>query len=110
MLNVLLGKPTPPTNITFATICDHLTVAWSQPESDGGLPLTHYEIELKETDNSLVEVFVGVQTNRFTFTSREGVEPRTQYTVAVQAFNQLNDGTKREDNIMSADCEYFSSK
>ncbi|XP_078378792.1 neural cell adhesion molecule 2-like isoform X2 [Oculina patagonica] len=98
------GKPTPPTNITFATTCDHLTVAWNQPESDGGLPLTHYTIELKDDANLLDEVFVGVQTNRFTFTSREGVEPRTLYTVSVQAFNKLNDGTKGEDVVMSAYC------
>lgn len=71
--------------------------------------MTHYTIELKDDANLLDEVFVGVQTNRFTFTSREGVEPRTLYTVSVQAFNKLNDGTKGEDVVMSAYCEYFTS-
>jgi len=98
------GKPGPPINITFATTCDHLTVAWNEPESDGGLPLTHYKIELLDE-----KVFVGVQTKRFTFTSKEGVNPRTNYTVALQAFNKLNNGTKGERVVMSAYCEYFRS-
>ena len=57
----------------------------------------------------LDEVVVGVQTMRFTFTSKEGVNPRTSYTVAVQAFNKLNNGTKGERAVMSAYCEYFAS-
>lgn len=109
VLNVIPGKPSPPINITFATTCDHLTVAWNEPESDGGLPLTHYKIELRDEIELLDEVFVGVQTMRFTFTSKEGVNPRTRYTVAVQAFNKLNDGTKGERDVMSAYCEYFAS-
>lgn len=98
------GKPSPPINITFATTCDHLTVAWNEPESDGGLPLTHYKIELRDVRKLLDEVFVGVQTKRFTFTSKEGVNPRTLYTVAVQAFNKLNDGTKGERVVVSSYC------
>lgn len=98
------GKPSPPTNITFVTTCDHLTVAWREPESDGGLPLTHYTIELKDAGNSLDVVYIGVQTTRFTFTNREGVKPRTLYNVALQAFNQLNDGNKGENDVVSAYC------
>ena len=109
VLNVIPGKPSPPINITFATTCDHLTVAWNEPESDGGLPLTHYKIELRDEIELLDEVFVRVQTMRFTFTSKEGVNPRTPYTVAVQAFNKHNDGTKGERDVMSAYCEYFAS-
>lgn len=107
-MECLPGKPSPPINITFATTCDHLTVAWNEPESDGGLPLTHYKIELRGVIKLLDEVFVGVQTKRFTFTSKEGVNPRTLYTVAVQAFNELNNGTKGERVVMSSYCEYFA--
>jgi len=103
------GKPSPPINITFATTCDHLTVAWNEPESDGGLPLTHYKIGLRDAIELLDEVFVGVQTKRFTFTRKEGVNPRTLYTVTLQAFNELNNGTKGERVVMSAYCEYFGS-
>lgn len=103
----MLGKPSPPTNITFVTTCDHLTVAWREPESDGGLPLTHYTIELKDAGNSLDVVYIGVQTTRFTFTNREGVKPRTLYNVALQAFNQLNDGNKGENDVVSAYCEWY---
>lgn len=98
------GKPSPPTNITFVTTCDHLTVTWNEPQSDGGLPLTSYAIELKDAGNSLDVAYVGVQTTRFTFTNREGVRPRTRYDVALQAFNQLNDGNKGESDVTSAYC------
>lgn len=101
------GPPSAPKNITFATTCDHVTVAWRPPDSDGGLPLTRYTVELKDTNGWSDAVFVGVNTKRFTFTSREGVKPRTLYTVKVQAFNELNNGEIGEGSVTSAYCEYL---
>lgn len=103
------GPPSAPKNITFATTCDHLTVAWRPPDSDGGLPLTRYSVELKDSNDWSDVVFIGVETNRFTFTSREGVRPRTVYTVTVQAFNELKEGEKGEGSVTSAYCEYLST-
>ena len=106
VLNESTGPPSAPRNITFATTCDHLTAAWTPPDSDGGLPLTRYAVELKDLNGWSDAVFVGVKTNRFTFTSREGVKPRTAYIVTVQAFNQLKTGEIGEGSVTSAYCKY----
>lgn len=106
MLNESIGPPSAPRNITFATTCDHLTAAWTPPDSDGGLPLTRYAVQVKDLNGWSDAVFVGVKTNRFTFTRREGVKPRTAYIVTVQAFNQLKTGEIGEGSVTSAYCTY----
>ena len=101
-----LGPPSYPRNITFTTTCDHLTVAWAEPASDGGLPIKRYTVTLSDANQIIDTVYVTVGTNRFTFTNQDGVQPRTFYSISMQAANELNEGDKGEGNITSAYCKY----
>lgn len=98
------GPPSVPKNVLFLTTCDHLTVLWEPPDSDGGVPLSHYSVKLTDKGRWDDTVFVGVKTNRFTFTRREGVKPRTEYIVTVQAFNKFEEGEMAEGSVISAYC------
>ena len=80
---------------------------WEPPDSDGGVPLSHYSVKLTDKGRWDDTVFVGVKTNRFTFTRREGVKPRTEYIVTVQAFNKFEEGEMAEGSVISAYCEYL---
>ena len=83
-----------------------MTVSWEAPVSDGGLPLTRYSVKIYSNHGWNDTILLGVSTTRFTFTSREGVRPRKEYTVTVQAFNELKEGEIAEGSVTSAYCEY----
>lgn len=45
----LLGKPTPPKNLTVKEVKDDFVdLVWELPESDGGSPILKYVVERKE--------------------------------------------------------------
>lgn len=83
-----------------------MTVSWEPPVSDGGLPLTQYSVKIYANDGWNDTVLLGVSTTRFTFTSTEGVRPRKEYIVTVQAFNKLKEGEIAQGSVTSAYCEY----
>ena len=85
-------------------------MAWTPPEFDGGLPLAHYAVEINDTSQWSYSVNVGVTTNRFTFTSKDGIKPGTLYTVYVQAFNEFKKGEKGQSSVISAYCKYLKTK
>ena len=66
-------------------------------------------MEINDTSQWSDSVFVGVTTNRFTFTSKEGLKPRTLYTVYVQAFNEIKKGEKGQASVISAYCKYLKT-
>lgn len=98
------GPPSVPRDFTLLTSCDHVTVSWEPPVSDGGLPLTRYSVKIYSNHGWNDTILLGVSTTRFTFTSREGVRPRKEYTVTVQAFNELKEGEIAEGSVTSAYC------
>ena len=51
-----------------------------------------------------------MNTNRFTFTNKDGLKPRTLYTVYVQAFNEIEKGPKGQSSVISAYCKYLKTK
>ena len=85
-------------------------MAWAPPEFDGGLPLVRYALEINDTSQWSDSVFVGMTTNRFTFTSKDGLKPRTLYTVHVQAFNEIEKGPEGQGSVISAYCKYLKTK
>ena len=85
-------------------------MAWAPPEFDGGLPLVRYALEINDTSQWSDSVFVGMTTNRFMFTSKDGLKPRTLYTVYVQAFNEIEKGPKGQSSVISAYCKYLKTK
>jgi hypothetical protein len=50
-LNVFLDKPSKPVGpIEFSDITkDSVTLSWSPPTKDGGLPITNYIVEVKDS-------------------------------------------------------------
>ena len=85
-------------------------MAWAPPEFDGGLPLVRYALEINDTSQWSDSVFVGMNTNRFTFTNKDGLKPRTLYTVYVQAFNEIEKGPKGKGSVISTYCKYLKTK
>ena len=84
-------------------------MAWTPPEFDGGLPLARYAVEINDTSQWSYSVFVGVTTNRFTFTSKDGLKQGTLYTVYVQAFSEFEKGEKGQSSVISAYCKYLKT-
>ena len=78
-------EPSPPVNVTITqTTCNSITVNWTPPADNGNAEITQYRVLVYKDSGDLV-THTNVTTNlSYQVTS---LEPKTNYTVQVQAGN-----------------------
>ena len=92
--------PSSPTGLTANTVSSsQINLSWSTPSSNGGSPITGYEIE-RSTNGSAFSVLAQNTGNTNTTYSDTGLVPSTTYTYRVSAINSA--GTSSPSNTASA--------
>ncbi|XP_031568335.1 neural cell adhesion molecule 2-like isoform X2 [Actinia tenebrosa] len=95
--------PLSPVNITFSTYCGYITVLWSTPSFDGGLPIILYDLELIHNGKRVDDASAGSTKRRFTFNGGI-IKPNTRYTVRVRGRNKAKEGTWYTEHVYSDIC------
>lgn len=96
-LNIFLDKPSKPVGpIEFSDITkDSVTLSWSPPTKDGGLPITNYIVEVKDSKRTTWSKCGDVNTDKTIFTADKLLEGN-DYTFRVTAVNEEGPGTPLE--------------
>ena len=84
------SKPSAPLNVKLSAIVSTTSsnVSWEVPESNGGMPITVYNIY---KDSTLLESVTGSSTTLYTFT---GLTLGTTYKVQISAKNPIGESSK----------------
>jgi hypothetical protein len=86
----LATKSDVPTNVTATPGAGQATVSWSAPTSDGGSPITGYDVTRYVADQAPVTTSVGAVTTA----TVEGLTNGTTYTFRVAATNAAGTGAQ----------------
>ena len=102
-----LDKPTVPLDVHVTSYSrDSVTVAWSVPEDDGGVPVTSYLVERRDVNRTSWIKTNEVPANTLTSTTTKLVEGN-QYLFRVAAINAVGQGPEATINEpVTAKCSF----
>jgi hypothetical protein len=86
-----VSVPTAPQFVTVKAENQRISVAWGEPASDGGSPITGYTVQVLDADDNPVPGATCTTTTDL-FCSIEGLVNGTEYSVVVKATNAIGDG------------------
>eukprot|EP00741_Cyanophora_paradoxa_P010990 tig00020553_g10624.t1 len=90
------GLPSVPARVWLNASRSSVTVFWSPSESDGGDPITHYELSVDGDEGSLLEVPRG-QYNE----TLQGLEVHAEHRIRVRAVNSMWAGPWSPDHFFA---------
>ena len=90
-----IPEPNPPDQVTITqTTCNSVTVNWTSPTDNGNAEITQYTVLVyKDSDHPMAHINDTTQMSSHRVTS---LQPKTDYTVEVQARNDggFGDGSR----------------
>ena len=84
-------------------------IKWESPISNGGLPVTEYELIITKVDDSTELTFSHIKAEMFGFTTTNGMVSGKEYTVKVRAHNSFSESNSFNNPNWSASYTFYSS-